>query len=169
MTLLTLLLYFTTTPVVAAEPTTTTLVASHPNFSDWDLFATVTTSSGPVGSGIVTFYDGSTVVGSKFVGGDGIASIRPPQLSTGPHSITATYDGTAEFSASTSTLTITVGPGSSGRQRARAERYKYIRATYSNCRNCWLLHKRSVTHWNYHVQRRYHYAWHHSTGSRTVC
>ena len=112
---LVVLLAWTATPVAAVQPTTTTVVVSNPNSSSPRLYATVATSSGPVPSdgGTVTFYDGSTALGSDLVGGvSGIASLATSAFSAGAHSITATYNGTANFLASTSSpALINVVPG----------------------------------------------------------
>jgi Bacterial Ig-like domain (group 3) len=97
--------------VVGTGATTTTLTAS-PNPSPLNqavtFTATVTTvapASGPI-DGTVTFFDGTTVIGSRPVGGapgGGFgAAFSTTSLSGGAHTITASYSGNGDFSASTS-------------------------------------------------------------------
>jgi streptogramin lyase len=52
-------------------------------------------------TGVVTFYDGSRVLGASAVSG-GIAVISTDALSAGTHTVTASYAGNPSFSASTS-------------------------------------------------------------------
>src|SRR5262249_6164964 len=60
----------------------------------------------PTPSGTVTFYDGSTQIGSAPAAN---ASISSSQLSVGSHSITAVYSGDANFNPNTSApVTVTV-------------------------------------------------------------
>src|SRR5208283_317777 len=46
---------------------------------------------------IVTFYDGSTTLGSATLGGTGTASFTTSSLSVGSHSIKVSYGGEADF------------------------------------------------------------------------
>ena len=48
-------------------------------------------------SGTVTFYDGITPLATVAVDGSGMAALTTPALSPGSHSITATYNGDADF------------------------------------------------------------------------
>ena len=92
-----------------ATPTTTT-VTSTANPAAFgqpvSLTATVTTSSGtPTGS--VTFYDGTTAIGTQSVStsnGTTTASIEISALRVGSDSVTAVYSGDAVFNSSTSAL-----------------------------------------------------------------
>ena len=60
-------------------------------------------------TGSVTFYDGSTVLGSATLSGSGRATFTTQSLSAGSHAITAVYDGDGNYASSTSTtLTQTV-------------------------------------------------------------
>jgi hypothetical protein len=74
--------------------------------------AAVAPASGAVTpTGTVTFFDGTTSIGTGTVNGSGIATFATAALAVGSHSITATYGGSAAFTASTSsavTVTITV-------------------------------------------------------------
>jgi len=55
-------------------------------------------------TGTVTFYDGSTTLGSATLGGTGAASFTTSSLSVGSHSIKVSYAGDADFKASTSAV-----------------------------------------------------------------
>jgi len=88
-------------------------------------FATTVTFSAAVSSlagtpsGTVSFYDGSTLIGTGTLA-TGIAQFPTSALSVGSHDITAVYGGTAVFAASTSNLiteqiadfSISASPGS---------------------------------------------------------
>ena len=67
--------------------------------------ATVGTIAPGIGTptGTVTFYDGTTALGRGLLGSDGTATFATSTLDLGPHSITAAYQGDANFMASTST------------------------------------------------------------------
>ena len=69
-------------------------------------------------TGVVTFLDGSTVLGTKTLVGSGVASFSISSLSVGSHAITASYAGDANSVASVSTVltetvngTVTAGSG----------------------------------------------------------
>jgi hypothetical protein len=73
--------------------------------------ANVVAASGSVvaPTGVVTFLDGSTVLGAKTLVGSGVASFSTAGLSVGVHAITASYAGDANSLTSVSTtLTETV-------------------------------------------------------------
>jgi hypothetical protein len=55
-------------------------------------------------TGIVTFLDGSTVLGTKALVGSGVASFSTSSLSVGSHTITASYAGDANSAASVSAV-----------------------------------------------------------------
>ena len=98
------------TEVVTAATTTT--LAAAPNPSAPGQTVTFTASVSGVG-GTVTFKDGATPLGT-FALTAGLASVSTATLSTGNHSITASYSGSATFAASTSSvLTQSVGLASS--------------------------------------------------------
>ena len=97
-----------TLAVVVATPTSISVSASSaaPAFGQPETFtATVTTPSGdpiPTSSdGMVTFYDGTTVLGSETLSGSpATATLSTSALAPGPHTITASYSGDANFVAS---------------------------------------------------------------------
>ncbi|MGI4854816.1 MAG: Ig-like domain repeat protein [Janthinobacterium lividum] len=73
------------------------------------LSANVSTGSGPAPTGAVQFKDGSTVLGTAVVDGNGNASISTAALTTGSHSILAVYNGDVDDAASSSApLTVSV-------------------------------------------------------------
>ena len=73
------------------------------------LQATVSTSSGPVSSGTVTFDDGSVQIGTGSVNSQGVATFSTSQLAIGTHSLATYYVENAQYHASqsaASTLTV---------------------------------------------------------------
>ena len=98
-----------TLAVVVATPTAISVSASSatPAFGQPEtLTATVTTPSGdpiPTSSdGMVTFYDGTTVLGSATLSGSPATATLtiPAGLAVGSHTITASYSGDVNFAAS---------------------------------------------------------------------
>ena len=93
---------------VVNQLATFTLVASANNPSIYGarvtLSATVTSANPKAGTptGMVSFNDGSTSLGTVSLGGDGTANFPTSTLTAGTHSITATYVGDANFTGSTS-------------------------------------------------------------------
>jgi uncharacterized repeat protein (TIGR01451 family) len=65
-------------------------------------FTTTVTSSGPQPTGTVTFFDGSTALGTVALNGSGLASFTVPNFHLGNHLITAVYSGDALNSSATS-------------------------------------------------------------------
>jgi hypothetical protein len=55
-------------------------------------------------TGTVTFYNGSTTLGTATLNGTGAASFTTSSLSVGSHSIKVSYGGDADFKASTSAV-----------------------------------------------------------------
>jgi len=100
---------------------TTTTVVSNLNPATFGqavpFVATVQTASGGAATGTVTFYDGSSTLGTAMVannGGHNTATLTYPGFQGGTHSLTAAYGGDAYYSASSSSaLTETVNPASS--------------------------------------------------------
>jgi hypothetical protein len=94
-------------------PTTTT-VTSGSNPSSYAVpmtfTATVQFSSGSTPTGTVTFLDGSSTLGTATLSGTS-AQFATSTLTAGSHTITATYNGDANFQSSTGTVTQTVNPG----------------------------------------------------------
>lgn len=71
--------------------------------------ATLTQSSTPMSGATLTFKDGSTTLGTGTTNNNGVATYTISGLSSGSHSITATYDGNSTYDSSTSTAqTLTV-------------------------------------------------------------
>jgi hypothetical protein len=96
--------------VVSKASTTTTLVSSQnpSNFGQSVTFTTtVTPQFGGTVTGSVTFYDGTTVLKTVSVGG-GVAKFATSTLTSGAHTITAKYNGSASFNGSSASLTQTV-------------------------------------------------------------
>ena len=89
--------------VVVAAPTTLTLTASpNPATSGQTVTFTATVNcSTAVPSGTITFKDGKTVLGTANAV-NGQAQFTTSTLTTGTHSMTATFKGSADFAASTS-------------------------------------------------------------------
>jgi VCBS repeat-containing protein len=86
----------------------TITLSSSPNPSEYaqsvTLTATVSGSSGtPTGS--VTFYNGTTVLGTGTVNTSGIATLNVSSLTVGYHDITAIYGGSSTYIGSTASLT----------------------------------------------------------------
>jgi Bacterial Ig-like domain (group 3)/FG-GAP-like repeat/FG-GAP repeat len=90
----------------ALAPTTTTLTSMpNPSNSGQSVTFTATVSSATAGAptGEVTFLDGATSLGTGTLNGSAQVTFSTSALSTGMHSITASYGGDANFAASTST------------------------------------------------------------------
>src|SRR5581483_3932987 len=85
---------------------TTTTLTSLENPSGFGQFvhftATVTPSGSGNPTGTVSFYDGSTLLGTASLS-NGTAQFTTPTLSVGSHSVTATYSGDTNYQGSTST------------------------------------------------------------------
>jgi hypothetical protein len=98
--------------VVLAPPVTVHLTASpNPVFVQNPVTLTATLSAaGGTPTGTVTFEDGGTPLGTAAVTSNGpvltVATLTVSTLSVGFHSLTATYNGSAEFGASTSPVYI---------------------------------------------------------------
>jgi hypothetical protein len=86
-------------------PATTTTLASNVNPAAYgqtlSLVATVQPSGGGNATGSVTFFDGSTSLGTSTVSNN-LAQLTVPTLSVGSHTLTAQYSGDSKFAASTS-------------------------------------------------------------------
>jgi Bacterial Ig-like domain (group 3)/FG-GAP-like repeat len=100
----------TTVPLVGLLGTTTVLTSSAesvPTGTPFTFTATVTSTSGtPTGS--VSFYDSTTLLGTATLSSTGVATFTDT-LSAGTHSVTATYTGDNNYSASTSAaISVTV-------------------------------------------------------------
>jgi hypothetical protein len=96
---------------VVSKATTTTTLASSQNPSNVGQSVTFTATVTPQFSGTVkgtvTFYDGTTALKTVSVIG-GVAKFTTSTLTSGTHSITATYNGSVSFDGSSAWLTQTV-------------------------------------------------------------
>lgn len=87
--------------------TTATELTSSPNPSNFGqtiIFTATVSSSGfkATPSGTVTFFDGTTNIGSGNLNTSAVATLSTSALSIGTHSVTATYNGDSNYAASTS-------------------------------------------------------------------
>jgi Bacterial Ig-like domain (group 3) len=96
---------------VVNKAATTTTLASSLNPSDVGQSVTFTATETPQFSGTVkgsvTFYDGATALKTVALSG-GVAKFTTSTLTSGAHSITATYNGSTSFTGSSASLTQTV-------------------------------------------------------------
>jgi hypothetical protein len=85
---------------------TTTTLSSAPDGpvtgSPVTLTATVDGAPDAVPTGSVTFTDGDVVLGTVVLDADGVAVLELDSLDAGPHAVTATYEGDADFDGSAS-------------------------------------------------------------------
>jgi len=98
--------------VVNQDSTATTLVSSlNPSIVGQSVTftATVTSQSGGTVTGTVTFYDGGNVLKTGTLSG-GVAKLTIATLPAGAQTITATYNGSTNFTGSSASLTQTVNP-----------------------------------------------------------
>ena len=92
-----------TTTALSASPTTAVSGASV------TFTALVTAASGStIPTGMVTFTDGATTLGTSLLDGTGKATYTTSTLSVGAHTINASYAGATTFAASASSLSFTV-------------------------------------------------------------
>ena len=91
-----------------ASSSTTVVSSANPSSSGQAVTFTATVNAVSPGSGTptgtVTFYDGSTTLGTATLNGTGTASFTTSSLSVGSHSIKVSYGGDADFKASTSAV-----------------------------------------------------------------
>lgn len=69
-------------------------------------FTATVTGGGVKPAGTVTFYSGSTALGTGTLNGNGIATLAQALLPVGPNSITASYAGDSHYAQATSTAVI---------------------------------------------------------------
>jgi hypothetical protein len=81
--------------------TTTTLTTSSSSVTQGSNVTLTATVSPSAATGTVTFYDGSSSLGSGTLS-SGTATLSTSSLSVGTHSITASYGGSVEYASSTS-------------------------------------------------------------------
>jgi hypothetical protein len=93
---------------VVNKATTTTALTSSLNPSNFGQSVTFTASETPQYSGTVkgkvTFYDGTTALKTVYLSG-GVAKFTTSTLAAGTHTITGTYNGSANFTGSSGSLT----------------------------------------------------------------
>jgi sugar lactone lactonase YvrE len=84
--------------------TTTLTVPSPPLVSGQAVALTATVAPAPTGSstGTVSFFDGTTLLGTSNVNSSGVAAFSAQHLANGNHSITAVYSGNSTSATSTS-------------------------------------------------------------------
>ncbi|WP_158941571.1 Ig-like domain repeat protein [Granulicella sp. S190] len=106
----------TITQKVQQAVTSGTLIASaNPSIAGKSDTLTVSImSNGGVPTGIVTFMDGTTVLGTAALNPQGVASFTVPSFSTGTHTITAVYGGDNNNLGTTPTLTLMVQQATTG-------------------------------------------------------
>jgi hypothetical protein len=92
---------------VANPATTTTALGAVPNPASFGAPVQLTASVSPAPSGsplgTVSFFDGSTLLGTATLNLSGVATLPVNTLGVGTHSLTAVYSGNVNFSTSTST------------------------------------------------------------------
>jgi hypothetical protein len=96
---------------VVNKATTTTALTSSLNPSNFGQSVTFTATVTPQFSGTVkgsvTFYDGTRAMKTVALSGD-VAKFTTSTLTSGAHSVTATYNGNTSFDGSSASLTQTV-------------------------------------------------------------
>ena len=79
---------------VAQQPTLATIVSNvNPALTAQSILLAATVGNGANATGTLSFFDGSTAIGTAAVGADGTAAITLPSLSAGTHSLSARYSG----------------------------------------------------------------------------
>jgi hypothetical protein len=94
-------------PQVVNKGATSTTLISSPNpsaFGQAVTFTATVTGGGSTPTGTVTFKDGASTIGTAKLNASGIATLTVSSLAIGTHSITASYGGDANFTASTSAV-----------------------------------------------------------------
>jgi probable HAF family extracellular repeat protein len=105
--------YYLLTPVISTTVTLVSTVNPSSYGQPIKLRAQVIPESGSAPTGMVTFKDGATVLGTASVGSDRVAGFTTTALSAGSHMITATFGGDSKDASATSTVfTQTVGMSS---------------------------------------------------------
>jgi len=111
---------------VQGATSTTVLSSGSPTTSGDNVTFTAhvaaTSGSGNPG-GSVRFFDGSTEIGQDNLNGAGNASIQSSSLAAGSHSITASYQGSTAFAASTSAAITQIVEAGNGAPTAVADGY----------------------------------------------
>lgn len=96
-----------TTQTVAKAVATVTLTSSaNPSSPNSPVTFSATVYAGATAP--VTFFDGSTILGTGAVNAAGVATLTTSSLTIGSHSITATYAGDANYNSATSAVLVQV-------------------------------------------------------------
>jgi hypothetical protein len=97
---------------IGQASTTTTLASSNASSTlgqPFTLTATITGQFGVLVSGTVSFFDGSTQLGTSSVNNQGVATFVTSDLGTSAHELTAVFDGDSNLLGSTSeSVTVTI-------------------------------------------------------------
>ncbi len=92
--------------ISVTKANTTTVTASSPatllQFSSETVTATVTSATTGTPTGTVSFYNGSTSLGTSSLNSSGVATLTSATLGVGTYSVTGVYSGDSNYSASTS-------------------------------------------------------------------
>jgi hypothetical protein len=130
----------TSTPVTGGPvATATSLVLSTAStiafHTPVTLTATVTpnTTSGATATGIMSFLDGATLLGTAPISSTGAASITVSTFALGPHTLTAVYAGDPNFLTSTSgPVSLTVEPVQAGTTAVTTYHYDNLRTGWNS-------------------------------------
>src|SRR5207248_10512207 len=82
-------------------------------------------------SGIVTFFDGTTAIGSGTISGGSAAFAETTQLAAGSHSITASYAGDGNFNGSSNSSGFSVTVSQDGTADRKSTRLNSSHRTIS--------------------------------------
>ena len=93
--------------IASGPAATVALSSSSPSavYGESLTFVAAVTRPGSVPAGMVTFFDGTTMLGNAPLDGSGEASITTASLAVGTHSITATYAASGNYLGATSSAT----------------------------------------------------------------
>ena len=91
---------------ISAAPTTTSLFTPEPTAASGTTltFIATVTSAAATPSGTVSFFDGSTILGSSTLNAGGVASFTTSTLAAGTHTILAAFQANTNFLASSAPL-----------------------------------------------------------------
>ncbi|HZQ54219.1 MAG TPA: FG-GAP-like repeat-containing protein [Bryobacteraceae bacterium] len=100
---------FTVTPARVSESVTASSYSAHEG-TPITLSAVLSSESAgaPNAQGTVSFYDGSTLLGTVPVSSDGTASFTTGDLAIGRHLIRASYSGSAQYASATASIRLTI-------------------------------------------------------------
>ena len=90
------------TPVVVSKTIPTVALISSANPAEFNQTITFTATVPAAASGVMTFRDGTVVLGTGAVNAAGLALLTTSNLTIGSHTITATYGGNSSYEAAAS-------------------------------------------------------------------